>query len=77
MNAHEGWPTAQDVVSNRKNRLLAELPPDNAACTKLMKMCAACLVMLLIGVVIFEPGAQARTPDPSASWSQSAGLAMH
>lgn len=68
---------AQHVFNARKNRLLEELPLDDAASNALMTRCAACLVILVVGVVTFDQDAQTRYPDRAAAWSHGATVVPH
>ncbi|HSV18928.1 MAG TPA: hypothetical protein VLR71_10990 [Casimicrobiaceae bacterium] len=73
MEAREGPLTGtQDMLSVRHNRLREQLPRDDAACKDLMAYCAACLVVLLVGVVAFDPDVQRVDGERGANRSRSA-----
>jgi hypothetical protein len=66
-----------DMTNARKNRLLQELPRDDAASDQLVARCAACVAVLLVGVATFDPHAEAVYPDRAAAWSHDGGLEKH
>ena len=58
------------MCNARNKRLRAELPRDDAASRNLLSLCAACLVILLVGVAMFDLDAQALHRAPTSTWSR-------